>query len=533
MVLKQKFYGICEICHEPLGFVENDLDNVFCYNCSGYEKRDISESISFYNNRLNELRILFRNEIIKSNIWRYFFNYIEFGEAIVSSEEEDYLTLYSKPYDSYRLINFKQFVVANIGIKWILEDLLFFERKTDDYQDEICIIPLKWLLLFQKKIYLENNLGFLILDKKNTEKFYFFEKLNFYHDSLKQFGLIPRVIDSNEFQEIKNDLLKKEKNLEYVRELVNIHLPIYFVCMAYLQYPNIEDRIFSFEDILYTPKLIDYIGIIIDTYKNQVARNQNERNNGRYYFKIIPLNQLKKDTSKIKWTNNLENHIITSKFNPMSFPMLINIEGNSIIITPTRLKIAREMMFERFSHNIIHKFLSIKSERMFLKEILNKLKSLNCIFKDPKNNKIWINISDKKRSTFEFDVLAIFNKNIFIIESKSFHPSPFYYLKNAVYQRKERVAHFNKQFTKKIKPWILKHLQENNNGNYIRIKCRIKNIDKHKSEKCEINIPKLFNNIADVNIIGLFITQYKEYFLGFPQIYQIYIDDLQSFISGL
>lgn len=75
----------------------------------------------------------------------------------------------------------------------------------------------------------------------------------------------------------------------------------------------------------------------------------------------------------------------------MSFPLLIEYQ-NKIFITPTRLKIAREMMFEKLLHDPISAYLSIVYEREFQQKTLDILEVNNCIVKDPINNDYWIYI---------------------------------------------------------------------------------------------------------------------------------------------
>ena len=281
--------------------------------------------------------------------------------------------------------------------------------------------------------------------------------------------------------------------------------------MSYVQYPNLSDRIFSFEDILYFPIVIDYIGLIIDKYKDKRARSPEEWSRENPYFLNIDFNQIKRDISEIEWNDHLYYHIVASQHNLLSYPLLIEYK-NKIIVSPTRLKLAREMMFERLIHNTISGYLSIIYENQFQKEVLDILNESDCIIIDPINNDYWIYISDKKRSTFEFDIMALFKKYILIIECKSFHPTAFYHLKDAVSRREERVEHFYEQYPKKIKHWIINNLKKKSKGEFIRINCRTKEIGSKKTKKFNINFPKEFNGIDENYIIGLYITQYKECF---------------------
>ena len=530
MKIHYPLYGYCPNCEEPLGWIGGDI---FCYKCSDFKKLEKIKAISQYKDKLDKIRISFRNGIDNGHINRYFYNYLTYGEAIFGTEEKEYLTLSSERIKTVGFINFKKFVIGTLGIKWILEDLNFISKTSENYQDTIFSLPQEWIIYFQRLIYLENDLGNIIIDSNNNEKFYYHEKLKFYLNSLNQFGLLnPNEIKHEKYNEIKQEILEKEIDSKYVEEFAKIHLPLYFVCITYAQYPNMNDRIFSFEDILYNPIVIDYLGYIIDEYKDKRARSPEEWSKENPYFLSIDFNQLKSDIPKIFWNNTLASHIIASQYNPMSFPLLIEYQSK-IIITPTRLKIAREMMFEKLLHNLISAYLSIVYENEFQQKILDKLEENNCIVKDPVNNDYWIYISDKKNATFEFDIMAVYNNYILAIECKSFHPTAFYHLTDAINRREVRVKHYNKQFKEIIQTWFIKNLKNKSKSGYISINCRSKEIGAKKTKKYTLNLEDRFKSIEDKQIIGLFVTQYKEYFKGYPEIFQIHYEDLEDFLNNL
>lgn len=69
-------------------------------------------------------------------------------------------------------------------------------------------------------------------------------------------------------------------------------------------------------------------------------------------------------------------------------------------------------------------------------------------------------------------------------------------------------SHFFRQYLKKIRPWIIENSQQKPKGDFIKIKCRNKNIgEKKKSRSITINLSKDFYNVDKNNIIGVFLTQ--------------------------
>ncbi len=525
--------SFCGVCREPLGEIKEKRGNFFCYSCEGYRKIDLERSINECEQELKILRKSFREGVINGNVNRYFRNYLTLGEALFNTEELKSYAYIPPPIKTAVHINFIHFVISNIALKWILEDLNFKVMQSNNYSNEIFEIPLKWLHVFKNKIYMENELGFFVEDHEGIRHFYYFQLLDFYNKSLNQFGLIePKIVEPDKYNSILQDLLEKESDPNYVQEFVNFDLPLIFVCISYLQYPNKNDRIFTFEDIIYDIKVIQHIADIYSFYNNKRAISPEECDSGGKYYIIKSFKELEQDIPQIMWDDLLYSQIVSSQLNPMSFPLVIEYQG-TIVITPTRLKIAYELMFEIFVHNIISSRLSEVYEITFQDRILEILKENNFLVIDPENNEKWANIVDKKRNTFEFDILGIYKEYIFIIECKSFHPSAFYRLMDARLRRKENLDHFKNQFNNKIKPWLVDKLTNNPKNNLIKINCRRKDQSDNKYKRYTINIPKKFHNIKKDNIIGLYITQLNEHFKDNTDIIQIFFEEIVEFLERL
>ena len=145
--------SFCVVCGEPLGEIIQNRGNFFCYSCEEYRKLDLERCINECEQELKILRKLFREGIINGNVNRYFRNYLTLGEALFNTEElKDYAYI-PPPIKTAIHINFINFVISNIAIKWILEDLNFKVKQSNNYTNEIFEIPLKWLHIFKNKIY--------------------------------------------------------------------------------------------------------------------------------------------------------------------------------------------------------------------------------------------------------------------------------------------------------------------------------------------------------------------------------------------
>jgi len=523
-----KYKGICEVCGEPLGEIQEERGTFFCYKCAGFNKLDINRRIDQINEKLLLLRDKFKKSVLNGYTDKYFCNYLTLGEAIFNTDSIEYCAQIPDSNEEVVHINFLFFVIANIALKWILEDLNLKTNDSNVYSKEIFGIPIEWQSEFLKKIYLKNGLGFFI-KKDDKEVFYFTQMLDYYHQSLNSFGLIePNQIPEEKKSEIIDILLEKEKDEAYIQRIINFDLPLFFVCMSYLQYPNIEDRIFTFEDILFDPSVIQIISDIQSYYKDKRPTTPKECEDGQKYFIVKKIEDLRNELSHIKWNETLEHYIIASKSNPLSFPLLIKYKDD-IVITPTRLKIAYEMMFEYFVHNMISSTLSRIFEENFQNTVKDTLKEHFDII-DPFHHYTWENIIDKKNNTFEIDIIGYKEDYIIVIECKSFHPTPFFHLKDARKRREEQFNHYVDKFNNNIKPWLIESLKNKPKKGLIKINCR-KIMKNRKSNKFVLNFLEKFHLVDENHILGLYITQINENFTSFSNIIQVYFEELVTFLK--
>lgn len=288
-----KYKGICEVCGEPLGEIQEDRGTFFCYKCAGFNKLDINSKIDQVNEKLLLLRENFKKSVLNGHTDKYFCNYLTLGEAIFNTESMEYCAQLPDSNEEVVHINFLFFVIANIALKWILEDLNLKTNDSNIYSREIFGIPIEWQSEFLKKIYLKNGLGFFI-KKDDKEVFYFTQKLDFYHQSLNPFGLIePNQIPEEKKTEIITILLEKEKDENYIQRIINFDLPLIFVCMSYLQYPNREDKIFTFEDVLFDPSVIQIISDIHSYYKDKRPTIPEECEDDEKYFIVKKISKIR------------------------------------------------------------------------------------------------------------------------------------------------------------------------------------------------------------------------------------------------
>lgn len=543
----EKKSGICNVCDEPLGHIR-DPDS-FCYKCSGYSKVNILRSVEKYDKILNDLRDKFRSNMKYANIPRYLNNYLDVGEGILNVNEFINKKSLESPLDknkSYFLpyiekgeyekvsitYNLKSLIFANIGIKWILEDHDFLYNYAEDYDWDIFFIPFYWFKNRNRLIYLKNDLGFEIFKDESKPEFYYFKKLDLYFKSLYHFGVMSvDEKDSEKYHNHLNKLFELEKSPDTKRLYAQTDFRLTLLSQAYNEYPDKEHKMFSFENLLMNKQIPDRVWFIFNYYNKKRAKNLKELSKRNHYFVIRDYNHFLLDVGFIPW------EIVSFQSHIHEFPLLIEFK-NRLYISPTRLILAYNFMREKLQHNEINIKLSDEYGNKFQKMVESILIKSKLIIQDPITSNSFTNIINKKDMNFEIDILAFSKKNIFIIECKSFHFSPFFHLRDAKEGRlRDQFIPFTKKFNERIKPWLLSQLNNPVVNNYIRIDCRKIEIDTKKNYKFEVNLPERFQNIKEHDIVGLYITQINEYFnvqeASSGTLIQIYYEDLKKFCDTL
>jgi len=525
--------GLCSICGNPLGFSKLGSREYYCYKCENYEKLAAVDCVQSCNRDLKNLRDSFRDLVLHGDAKRYLKSYLNILETIFVSD----LNEIAPKLDIERKIevlpyNQPFFITMNLAIKWILEDLNYKTKQGGNFsQDKASNIMVQWFTLFLQKVLLENDLGIFVSKlNSNLNVFYYYQFFDFYQDSLDEYSNFSKgELTPENYDEKIAKFIEDRNNPEDIIEFVKIDFPLTYICSLYNLYPNMEDRMFSFTDIAADYGVPIILKKIIDVYDVKRSINFDDlKLPGKNFFATTNFGQLRLDISSIHWSLDIFYSIfVTSKRNPMSFPLLIEF-GNEIYVTPTRLKIALRLIKQQLMHEKQSNFLSEHFEIEFQNKVLFQLADRGLKTVDPISNLELVNLKDKKNGTFEIDILGYDNENIYIVECKSFHPHPFYMLKEARERRKLNLLRFRSHFLERIKPWLINGLKKNPINNHIPIQGYQNNIRTKKGNSFQISIPKRFMNISPKNIIGLYITQLNEIFPKVQTVHQLYYREINN-----
>ena len=519
--------GSCSVCGKPLGFSKLGLKEYYCYKCEGYVILPIGDCIQYCNQLLQKLRESFRDLILEGDARRYLRSFLNVLETIFvsgSNEAAPIIELDKK----IEILPFNQefFINMNLAIKWILEDLNYKYKSSNDFSMDIASnIIIQWYTRFQQKIFLENELGiFISRDGSEKKEFYYYKYLDFYQDSLDEYSIFQKdELTPKNYDDKITEFLKKRKDPKTIIEFVKYDFALTYICSLYNRYPNKEDRMFSFEDIIAGFDIPIILKKIIDIYDEKRSLNFTDLSlPGKNFFAITNLSQLKRDLKNIPWSFEIFYYLfVSSQKNPMSFPLLIEF-GKEIFVSPTRLKIALRLMKQKLLHTQVSNFLSSNFEIEFQNNVVSSLKNKGIETEDPFSHCDLINLLDKKKGKFEIDILGYDEENIYIIECKSFHPHPFYMLKENRGRRKKNLTRFNSQFTDNIKPWLINKLKNDSLNGRIVIDCYQKDIRNKKGNSFQFSLPERFQDILPEKIFGLYITQLNEFFPDVQTVQQIY-----------
>ena len=115
--------GICDRCRNPKGHFGSN-NEVFCYKCAGYEILNSEDTKVLIQHKKRRLREEFKKTAIKSDIFYCLKVFLSIGESLFSDTNNN--PIFKPDRNSQNLIIFdpRRIVIANLGVKWLLEDLL-------------------------------------------------------------------------------------------------------------------------------------------------------------------------------------------------------------------------------------------------------------------------------------------------------------------------------------------------------------------------------------------------------------------------
>ena len=372
----------CEYCGEHLGFIKNY--DFFCYKCCNYKKIDEDICINECEIKLVKLREKFRRVIVNENIERHlytFMNISEFSCKFHSSPSQNNLNLKIKREFVY--LNIYNLVVTTIGLNWIMEDLNHYSNKLSSLYSELPLQILKdWINLFRKKIFLENELGFFIENETGIIYYYYTKTWVLYEKSLSQFGFVEPEYISDDLDLLHGSLdqMKKfEKDKDILKKFVEKDFSLRLISSLYDVYPDRFNKLFSFEDILYDDSgMIPYALQRIYNYFDTKRSHDFEevRNSGKPLFIKTSYTDLIQSIPELPWFDKIFNLLlISSQFNPVSFPFLIKLKED-VYILPYRTRLAYIFMNEKLNHLKNHNELSKQNELRF-KNLVSDILSRN------------------------------------------------------------------------------------------------------------------------------------------------------------
>ncbi|MFW9873850.1 MAG: hypothetical protein ACFFG0_12150 [Candidatus Thorarchaeota archaeon] len=537
--------GICEVCKSPKGHFGINHKS-FCYKCNGYELLNNEEAIYIIQRNKRRLRDEFRKIAVKADIFYCLKVFLSIGETLFTNESYE-ISIDPKMFDkeSILIIDPRRIAIANVGVKWLLEDSMLHSKEIMPWNNAYCTnmmtLVRTWLDWNRKEKLSDKryNLGFFVTKNKESS-FYFTRQYDFYLESLKKFNIAdPSEEVSEEIVEnvlnIHQDLFQNpEKLKKYVRD----EYPVLISTILNSYYTDEVLRPFSFDEFMdkdnkkmdkflseRTDELINFIKakktkfteIILGVLEILYSYYENKRSkiiNKDGFVVVRDLINLTNDINQGRLPILLfQEYIISSSKNPHQYPLIIEYHG-IFIISPIRLWMGYRLLHYALHKDRINDEMAKKYEKESINEIEKRLKKngITIIGKE-------INTSKKG---FELDLIGYFNEYVLIIECKGFHPSPFFMMR----KNRRYGDQFMKKFEKieKIKVWMCSKLNKTKSK---KGKIGISVYDAHKKQPSEIIFPFKYHKIDHNKILYLYITQIKEYYeVNKSDMIQVWYGDL-------
>ncbi len=543
--------GICDVCQSPIGHF-GDRDSYFCYKCSEYELLKFEETINLIKQRKTRLREEFKSIAIKSDILYVLIFFLSIGETILLNDENE-LSIKPNTKDKKQIVKIDptRIAIANTGVKWLLEDSMKHLQKIMPWNNAYCTNMMNLLrtwLDWNRKEKLSDErykLGFFV-SKDGKTSFYYTQQYDFYLESLEKFN----ITDPSE--EISDEMIEKVlinhrdlfQNSDKLKKYIMDEYPVLISTILNSYYTDEVIRPFSFDDLLdqdgkkmkkflsesnaeirehISNKKTRFPELILALLENLYLFYETKRVTSinkiteEGFVVVRNLTNLTKDINEGKLLiPPFQKYIISSIMNCHLYPFIVEYNG-TYIISPSRLWMGYRLLHYSLHKERINHELAKKYEVESMLEIEKRLKKYGVVI-------IGKEIKAKKQGNFEIDLLGYYNEYILIIESKSFHPSPFFMMrKNRRYngQFKDKLKRIDK-----IKSWIFNELNK--------AKPKIENIcvyayDINKKMPSEIKLPKKFYKIDRSKILYLYITQIKEFHeTNRKDIIQVWLGDLKN-----
>ncbi|MFW9972817.1 MAG: hypothetical protein ACFFDF_21705 [Candidatus Odinarchaeota archaeon] len=521
--------GICRVCESPKGHFGTNY-KCFCYKCDGYELLNHEEAKYLIQRNKRRLREEFRKIAVKSDIFYCLKVFLSIGETyFINDDNKISIDSNINKKESILIIDPRRVAIANVGVKWLLEDSLAHLQETVSWNEAYCInmmtLVRTWLDWNRKEKLsdIRYNLGFFVTNYEKTS-FYFTQQYDFYLESLKKFNIADPSEEISD--EIVENVLKIHRDLfqnpDKLKKYVMDEYPVLISTVLNSYYTNEVLRPFSFDELIdkdnkmmdkflsqCNNELIDFITtkktkfteIILALLENLYSYYENKRSKIINKDGFVVVRDLSNFTNDINQRRLLippfQEYIISSSRNLHQYPFIVEY-NNKFIISPSRLWMGYRLLHYALHKDRINDEMAEKYEKESMIEIEKRLKKKKIAIVGKE-----INTSKKG---IELDLIGYYKEYVLIIECKGFHPSPFFMMrKNRRYSDQ-----FMKKFEKieRIKEWMFSKLS---NTQPKKGKIRISVYDADKKKPSEIIFPMKYHKIGQNKILYLYITQIKEY----------------------
>ncbi len=521
--------GVCEVCQSPKGHFGIDY-KCFCYKCTGYELIEPKESKSLIQRNKRRFREEFKKIAVKSDIFYCLKVFLSIGESFFTDNKNQF-SIKPNEKESILIIDPRRIAIANIAVKWLLEDSLEHLKEIMPWNKAYCTNMMNLLRTWldwnrkEKLSDIRYNLGFFV-SKDEKISFYYTKQYDFYLESLEKFNITDPSEEIND--KIVEKVIKIHRNLfqnpNKLKKYVRDEYPVLISTVLNSYYTDDVIRPFSFDDLMdknnrkiekllsqCNSELIDFIknkktsfteiflALLENLYLYYKNKSSKKIINKDGLVVVRDLNNLTNDINQGRLLiPPFQEYIISSSRNRHQYPFIVEYNGK-FIISPIRLWMGYRLLHYALHKDRINNEIAKKYENESILEIENRLKTNGVVI-------VGKEINTSKKGV-ELDLIGYYNEYILIIECKGFHPSPFFMM------RKNR--RYTNQFKKKlkniewIKEWIFSKLT-----NVIpkKGKIRISVYNTHNKKSSEIFFPMKYHRIDQSKILYFYITQIKEYY---------------------
>lgn len=264
------------------------------------------------------------------------------------------------------------------------------------------------------------------------------------------------------------------------------------------------NHMLDFSDIELSEEVVDALHHLAYFAENQLPRNTHQ--SPREIEDLVvkkPYDEIREYLETLGFNAEFVlEQLVSSEYNTKMFPLIVE-DDHGLRLCPLTLRVLRLYLSDILRKDELQKLRSRHGLRFEI-EVCRKLEELGIDFDDPsKRGEKMKNILDKRKATFEIDMLGIYDHHLFVIECKAKWLNPLWYTQRyQEYRKRDLIEEVENRMPGRME-WVRNSLKPRKDFHFYR---RNPLTGENKSERrCSLGYP-----LHDYTVHGIIVTLFEE-----------------------